>query len=132
MSVPHSEHPTLRPEAAGPPDLCDVEVVHGEAVAEVLERRAPDGELAHLADLFQLLANPARLRIVEALAHRELCVCDLAAVVGVSQSAVSHHLRQLRQMRIVRFRKSGRMAYYRLDDHHIAALYATGLEHVRE
>lgn len=116
----------------GAPDLCDVDLVHRESVEEVLRHRTGDGDLAQLADLFQLIANPTRLRIVEALTHRELCVCDLAAVVGVSPSAVSHHLRQLRHMRIVRFRKSGRMAYYHLDDHHIAELFQLGLEHVRE
>jgi ArsR family transcriptional regulator, lead/cadmium/zinc/bismuth-responsive transcriptional repressor len=86
----------------------------------------------YLADTFQMLASPTRLRIVEALSVRELCVCDLAAVVGVSQSAVSHQLRQLRQMRIVRYRKDGRMAYYRLDDPHVETLFGTGLAHVRE
>lgn len=112
--------------------LCDVTLVHEDAVHAALRGRAADDELAHLADTFQMLASPARLRIVEALAERELCVCDLSAVVGVSASAVSHHLRQLRQMRIVRYRKDGRMAYYHLDDAHVASLFRTGLEHVRE
>lgn len=69
---------------------------------------------------------------MEALARRELCVRDLATAVDSSPSAVSHHLRQLRQMRIVRYRKDGRMAYYRLDDDHVSQLFDTGLEHVRE
>lgn len=112
--------------------LCDLHLVHEEAVHAALEGRGTDEEITYLADLFQILASPTRLRMVEALAGRELCVCDLAAVVGVSDSAVSHHLRQLRQMRIVTFRKEGRMAYYRLDDQHIERLFATGLEHVRE
>jgi DNA-binding transcriptional ArsR family regulator len=112
--------------------LCDIHLVHEEAVREALTDRATDEDVTYLADLFQILASPTRLRMVEALARRELCVCDLAAVVGVSESAVSHHLRQLRQMRIVAFRKDGRMAYYRLDDDHIDRLFETGLEHVRE
>lgn len=112
--------------------LCEVQVVHEAAVHAALRERAAEDELAHLADIFQILASPTRLRIVEALARRELCVCDLSAIVGVSASAVSHHLRHLRQMRIVRFRKEGRMAYYRLDDDHVEALFRTGLEHVRE
>ena len=99
--------------------------------AAVSDSAAAD-ELAHLADIFQLLASPTRLRIVEALSRRELCVCDLAEVVDVSESAVSHHLRQMRQLRIVRYRKEGRQAYYRLDDDHVADLFALGLEHVRE
>lgn len=112
--------------------LCEVHLIHEDAVHAALLDRADDHELAHLADTFQMLASSSRLRIVEALTAREMCVCDLAAVVGVSQSAVSHHLRQLRQMRIVAFRKEGRMAYYRLDDDHVAELFGTGLEHVRE
>ena len=111
---------------------CDVACVHEADVMEVLSGRASSDEMAYLADLFQLLATPARLRIVEALAQKELCVCDLAVVVELSQSAVSHHLRQMRQQRIVRWRKDGRMAYYQLDDAHISRLFETGLEHVRE
>jgi len=109
-----------------------VEATHPEAVLRALGARAPDAEVEALADIFQLLASPTRLRIVEALAGGELCVCDLSAVVGVSQSAVSHHLRQMRQMRLVRYAKRGRMAYYRLDDDHVPLLFATGLDHVRE
>ncbi len=127
------------PRAGGPPsatairdDLCEVHLIHEDAVHAALGNRADDQDVAHLADTFQMLANTSRLRIVEALSAREMCVCDLAAVVAVSQSAVSHHLRQLRQMRIVAFRKVGRMAYYRLDDRHVAGLFTTGLEHVRE
>lgn len=113
-------------------ETCEVHVVHEDAVREALEARADEEDLTYLADTFQILANPTRLRIVDALARRELCVCDLAAVVGASASAVSHHLRQLRQMKIVRYRKAGRMAYYRLDDDHIASLFGIGMEHVRE
>jgi ArsR family transcriptional regulator len=114
------------------PTLCDIPLVHEDAVHAAMKGRAHDDDIAYLADTFQVLANPTRLRIVEALATRELCVCDLAAVVGASQSAVSHHLRQLRQLRVVRHRRDGRMAYYHLDDDHIATLFGTGLEHVRD
>lgn len=113
-------------------ELCDVHMLHEGAVRAARRERSDDDELTYLSDTFQILANPTRLRIVEALARRELCVCDLAAVVGSSQSAVSHHLRQLRQMKVVRYRKDGRMAFYRLDDDHIARIFETGLEHVRE
>lgn len=112
--------------------LCDVQMVDEEAVRAVRRRAAVDEELTYLADTFQILANPTRLRIVEALSRRELCVCDLAAAVDASQSAVSHHLRQLRHMKLVRYRKDGRMAYYRLDDDHVSELFRLGLEHVRE
>jgi DNA-binding transcriptional ArsR family regulator len=102
------------------------------AVARAQAERCSEAELAALSDTFQILASPVRLRIVHALSQRELCVCDLARVVDASVSAVSHHLRQLRQMRLVRCRRRGRMAYYRLDDEHVAKLFAMGLEHVRE
>lgn len=113
-------------------ELCDLHVVDEDSVHDALADRADAEHLTYLADTFQILANPTRLQIVDALSKRELCVCDLAAVVGASQSSVSHHLRQLRQTRIVRYRKEGRMAYYRLDDEHIASLFAIGLEHVAE
>lgn len=112
--------------------LCDIPLVHEDAVEAALRGRAGEDQITYLADTFQILASPTRLRIVEALAVGELCVCDLAVVAGVSQSAVSHHLGQMRQMRIVRYRKEGRLAYYRLDDPHVETLFETGLEHVRE
>ena len=91
-----------------------------------------DDELTLLADTFQILANATRLQIVRALARWELCVNDLADVVEASPSAVSHHLRQLRQMRLVRHRRAGKMTLYTLDDEHVARLFDLGLEHVRE
>lgn len=112
--------------------LCDVEVVHEEAVADALASRAADEDIDRLSDMFGMLASATRLRLLEALAVRELCVCDLAAVAGVSQSAVSHHLRLLRQLRMVSYRKEGRMAYYRLNDGHVAEILASGLDHARE
>lgn len=102
------------------------------AVAQARAQRCTDAELAALAAAFQLLASPLRLEIVHALSRRELCVGDLAAVVDASVSAVSHHLRQLRQMRLVRYRREGRMAFYQLDDEHVAKLFEMGLEHARE
>lgn len=113
-------------------ETCDVHLVHEDAVEEARREAVPEESLSWLADIFGALASATRLRIVEALARRELCVCDLAAVVGTSQSAVSHHLRHLRHMKIVRYRKEGRMAYYRLDDEHIGAIFRMGVEHVEE
>lgn len=107
-------------------------LVAPEDVAHARERLCDEDELTLIADTFQILANPTRLRIVGALSGRELCVNDLAAAVEASPSAVSHHLRQLRQMRLVRHRRDGRLTYYRLDDDHVARLYELGLEHVRE
>jgi DNA-binding transcriptional ArsR family regulator len=83
-----------------------------------------------VAQLFKALSDPSRVRIISALSYTELCVHDLAATLGMSQSAVSHQLRSLREMRLVRYRKQGRHVYYQLDDEHISELFRGGLEHV--
>ena len=85
---------------------------------------------ARLAELFRALSDPSRVRILSALARGELHVGALAQAVGLSESAVSHHLRGLRQMRLVRARKEGRHVFYTLDDDHIADLFQCGLDHV--
>lgn len=110
----------------------DLHLVDREAVAAAEAALCSEGELTLIADTFQILANPTRLQIVRALAGRELCVGDLAAAIGASPSAVSHHLRQLRQMRLVRYRRDGKLSYYSLDDDHVAQLLELGLDHVRE
>lgn len=89
-------------------------------------------EARDLAAVFGLLADPTRVRIVAALGVHELCVGDLAHLLGLRQSTVSHQLRLLRALRIVRFRKEGRTAFYALDDEHVATLLAQALNHARE
>lgn len=84
-----------------------------------------------LASFFKALSDPTRVRIIGALAAGELCVSDLALDLGMTQSAISHQLRLLRELRLVRSRKEGRQVYYALDDDHIADLYRQGLDHVR-
>jgi ArsR family transcriptional regulator, lead/cadmium/zinc/bismuth-responsive transcriptional repressor len=84
----------------------------------------------HLAEIFSALSDPSRIRIISALTDGEMNVGKLAEMVGISESAISHHMRGLRQMRIVRSRKEGRQVYYALEDEHIADLYQRGLEHV--
>ena len=85
---------------------------------------------AHLADLFSALSDPTRLRIISVLLDSEMNVGEIATQLGMTESAVSHQLRGLRQMRLVRARKNGRQVYYALDDDHVAKLYRLGLEHV--
>lgn len=85
-----------------------------------------------LADTFRALGDPTRVRILDALAPGELCVCDIASLVGISESAVSHQLRLLRGMRLVRPRRAGRLVYYAVDDHHILELLKQALTHVEE
>jgi ArsR family transcriptional regulator len=85
-----------------------------------------------LADTFRVLGDPTRVRILDALAPGELCVCDIASLVGISESAASHQLRLLRGMRLVRPRRAGRLVYYAVDDHHILELLKQALTHVEE
>ena len=85
-----------------------------------------------LADTFRILGDPTRVRILDALSHGELCVCDIAEIVGISESAASHQLRLLRSMRLVRVRRAGRLAYYAVDDGHILELLRQACTHVLE
>lgn len=85
-----------------------------------------------LTETFRALGDPTRVRILDVLSHGELCVCDLAAVLSLSQSAVSHQLRLLRSLRLVRARREGRMVFYALDDRHVVDLLQQGLRHVEE
>lgn len=112
-----------------PQDLCEDRAVHPEAVRLARQGLLPDDAYACLAETFGALADPSRAKIISALRVRELCVCDLAGVVGISESAVSQHLRVLRHLRWVRNRKQGRMVYYSLDDEHVRALLELGLAH---
>lgn len=116
--------------SAGTDLVCDDRIVHMEAVRAARAGLPAGDRLGALGELFSVLGDVTRLRIVAALLDRELCVCDLAATVGTSESAVSHHLRLMRQQGLVRPRRDGRLVYYALDDAHVAELYRQGLEHV--
>ncbi len=113
-------------------DGCEVQLVDELKVRRAARNLEPASAVLDLADTFKLLGDPTRLKIVLALSREELCVCDLASVLGASQSAVSHSLRLLRQMDIVRFRRVGKCAYYTLDDEHIGRLLTEGFRHVNE
>ena len=113
-------------------DLCDVVHLHPERVTELREALIGQEEVADLAETFRTLGDPTRVRMLDALSHGELCVCDLAAVVRMSESAVSHQLRLLRNLRLVKTRREGRMVFYALDDRHIITLFRQGLRHVQE
>ena len=111
-------------------DDCAVRVIDRERVDTVRASMPADGDVGELADVFGLLADPGRLKVLVALLEGETCVCDLAAVAGASESAVSHHLRLLRAHRVVHVRRAGRMAYYRLADAHVRMLLDVALTHV--
>lgn len=111
---------------------CEIQFVDSEKVSNVTQVMKTDAAFRLLADTFKTLGDPTRIRIAFALSREELCVCDLANLLGVSQSVVSHSLRVLRQMQLVKFRKEGKIAYYTLDDEHIEHLLDEGFRHVEE
>jgi DNA-binding transcriptional ArsR family regulator len=114
------------------PDLC-LESSHDEAaVREVSESRSGDELLVRTAALFSSMSDPTRLRLLEALSIRELCVCDLTDLSGVSQSGVSHQLRVLRKLGLVTFQRDANRAIYRLADDHVRALLRQGFDHAAE
>ncbi|GIH23977.1 hypothetical protein Aph01nite_22870 [Acrocarpospora phusangensis] len=113
------------------PDACTTSVVDGERVAAVRQVMPADEVVQDLADVFSLLSDPGRLRLMAALLEGgEMCVCDLAAATGQSMSAASHALRLLRTHRVVKVRRSGRMAYYQLADSHVRMLFDLALAHI--
>jgi ArsR family transcriptional regulator, lead/cadmium/zinc/bismuth-responsive transcriptional repressor len=102
------------------------------AAVAVRPKLLRDDDAAALAETFKALGDVTRVRMLDALSRAELCVGDLAELLGSSESAVSHQLRLLRSLRLVRARRDGRLVYYSLDDDHIVGLFAQGLEHVQE
>lgn len=116
----------------GADHTCEVNCVHPAAV-QLARAALPDqGCVEEASALLKVVADPTRLRLLSALNASELCVCDLAAVINLSESAVSHQLRVLRAHRLVTYRKEGRVAYYRLLDQHVNGLIVSALDHVRE
>jgi len=110
-------------------ELCGVRCVHTEDVAHARVLLATDDTYKDLAELFGALADPTRAKIVHTLMRQELCTCDLSAVVGITESGVSQHLRVLRALRLVKSRRAGKFVYYSIDDAHIALLVQVGLTH---
>lgn len=110
--------------------ICEEQIVHVDAVRAVRAALPGVPTIAGLSALFGALSDPTRLRIIAVLAIRELCVCDLAAALGMSQSAVSHQLRNLRQLGLVKAQRQGRRAYYALDDEHVTNLFDQALNHI--
>ena len=113
-------------------DTCAVFVADAAKVDRLRAALIGSRQVAALAETFRALGDPTRVRVLDALAREELCVCDLATLLGLTESAVSHQLRLLRNMRLVRSRRDGRMMFYTLDDQHIITLFHQGLRHVDE
>ena len=113
-------------------DLCDVRHIHLNRVREARQTRLSDQETGRLAAIFKLLGDPTRLGILTALRDGEMCVCDLAAALKMTESAISHQLRRMRDLDLVRRRRDGQILYYSLADTHVETLLEIALSHVRE
>ena len=113
-------------------DGCQIKVVHLDRVEQARKEAIANQELDRLALTYKVLGDPNRLKIVMALRNVEMCVCDLAAFTCLSDSAVSHQLRRLKDLALVKSRREGQIIYYSLDDDHVEELLKVGLEHLRE
>lgn len=113
-------------------DRCSCTVIHEEIVNEIKSNMIREKTTIALAEFFKVFSDPTRLGIIYALSKSEMCVCDLSALLRVSQSAVSHQLKVLRQSRLVKYRRDGKVVYYSLDDDHIKQVFDQGLAHIEE
>ncbi|BBO79132.1 transcriptional regulator [Desulfosarcina widdelii] len=120
---------TVLPESL---NTCDIRVIHLERVARARAEAIAEKDVDRLAQTYKIMGDPTRLKIILALRGGEMCVCDIAAFIGLSESAVSHQLRRLRDLSLVRSRRDGQVLYYSLDDEHVVDLITTGLSHIKE
>jgi ArsR family transcriptional regulator, lead/cadmium/zinc/bismuth-responsive transcriptional repressor len=111
---------------------CSCSIIHEEVVTKVRESMPMDETLYDLAELFKVFGDTTRIKILCALFESEMCVCDIAALLSMNQSAISHQLRVLKQARLVKYRKDGKVVYYSLDDEHVKQIFDHGLVHVNE
>ncbi len=111
---------------------CDITVIHEKLVERIRQSMPPEEELFNLAEFFKVFGDTTRIRILYTLFQSEMCVCDIAHLLGMTQSAISHQLRVLKAAKLVRYRKEGRVVYYSLDDDHIKAIFDQGYQHIQE
>jgi DNA-binding transcriptional ArsR family regulator len=113
-------------------DICDCRIIHGEKISKARKGALSEEVIENLCQTFKALGDRSRLKILWALENQEMCVCDLAALLGITESAVSHQLRLLRTLRLVKNRRAGTILYYRLADQHVSELVRIALVHVKE
>ena len=113
-------------------ELCSCNIIHSKIVKEVKALLPCDDVCTDLAEFYKAFADQTRIKILKSLLYAEMCVCDLTAALCMTQSAISHQLRILKNMKLVKYRKSGKVVYYSLDDEHIKDIFKAGFEHIRE
>lgn len=113
-------------------DRCDCNTIHEEIVNDVRKHMPDEDVLLDLADIFKVFSDSTRVKILYALFRAEMCVCDIAVLLGMTKSSISHQLRILKQSKLIKFRKDGRVVYYSLADEHVKCIFDQGLIHVCE
>ena len=113
-------------------NFCDCEVLHEEVVTEVKKSMADDETVADISDFFRIFGDSTRIKILWALDKSELCVCDIAALISMTKSAVSHQLKVLRDARLVKSRREGKVIFYSLADDHVKDIFEKAVEHIDE
>ena len=113
-------------------ESCSCYIIHKDVVEEVKDKLPQEEILYDLAELFKVFGDSTRIKIICSLFESEMCVCDLSALLNISQSAISHQLRVLKSARLVKFRRAGKVIYYSLDDEHIKQIFDAGLHHITE
>lgn len=131
---PVKREPAGGPAAPDPTDklACEVRVIHRDVVEAARKNLPDEAACGAMAEIFKAMGEPTRLRILWCLAEREMCVCDITAALSLSQSLVSHQLRILRQLKLVKHRREGKMVFYSLDDEHVKSLLQQAGDHVGE
>ena len=119
-----------RPESRA--EVCEVSVIHEDVLRRVRDKMPDEEPIYDVSELFKVFGDSTRARIICALNIEEMCVCDLSALLNMTQSAISHQLRLLKVSRIVKSRKQGRVVYYSLDDSHIGQIFAMAFDHIME
>ena len=112
--------------------ICDCDVIHSDIVESVKKKMPENSEIFKLADLYKMFSDPTRLKIMWALHEHEICVCDLAVLLNMTKSAVSHQLKSLRITNLVKYEKRGKSVYYSLADDHVKDIFEKGFEHIHE
>jgi len=112
--------------------VCDCEVIHGNVVKKISKLMPKEEDFYDLADLYKMFSDSTRVRILWVLSNEEMCVCDIAVLLGMTKSAISHQLKALRLSNLVKYNKRGKEVYYSLADNHVKDIFEKGFEHIHE
>lgn len=112
--------------------FCDCDVIHAEVVDDVKKRMPSIEDLENLGKFFKILGDSTRVKIIWALDESEMCVCDIAVLLNMTKSAISHQLKTLKEANLVKFRREGKVVYYSLKDDHVKDIFEKGMEHIKE